>query len=44
MEKENQIVEYQCDNKTIKSLEYFVNKLKVFASSHNEDYILKSVF
>lgn len=44
MEKENQIVEYQCDNKTIKSLEYFVNKLKVYVSSHNEDYILKSEF
>lgn len=41
-EKENQIVEYQCDNKTIKSLEYFVNKLKAFLFAHSEDYIMKS--
>ena len=43
-EKENQIIEYQIDNRTIKSLEYFVNILKVFISTHNEDYIMKSEF
>lgn len=39
MEKENQLTKLENnDSKVIKSLEYFVNKLKVYVSSHNEDY------
>ena len=43
-EKENKITQFNSDNETIKSLEYFVDKLKVFLTTHQDDYIVKTEF